>query len=267
VPTARSARTARREAETIAGRAGLIARGVLYCIAAVLAARLVAGNDEHVDREDALHRVVEQPFGKALLGSLAVGFAGYAIWRLLRAWRGDKVPKRLADAGRAAIYVVLFLAAVRILFDKPASSGGDRPEKEWTARLLDVTGGSVVVALAGAAVFVVGAVLVWRGVRTTFDDRLRLDAMSRWERRWLPRIGIAGYTARGVVFALIGFVLTRAALTYDPEEAVGVDGALHRLLEHAAGRAVVLLVALGLLAFGLFSFVEARWRAEFPDAN
>ncbi len=265
--TAVSARTASHEAQAIAGRTGLIARGVLYCIAALLAARLVAGNDEHVDRQDALHRVVEQPFGKALVGSLAIGFAGYAVWRLLRAWHADGVPKRLADVGRAAIYAVLFFTAVRILFDQPTNGGGDRQEKEWTARVLDVTGGRVVVALVGAALLVAGAVLVWRGVRTTFDDRLRLDAMSGWERRWLPRIGIAGYTARGVVFALIGFFVTRAAVTYDPDEAVGVDGALHRLLEHAIGRAVVLLVAFGLLAFGLFSFVEARWRTEFPDVS
>jgi hypothetical protein len=267
VVTALPARTAGHEAQAVAGRTGLIARGVLYCIAALLAARLVAGNDEHVDRDDALHRVVEQPFGKALVASLAVGFAGYAIWRLLRAWHGDEVRKRLADVGRAAIYAVLVFTAVRILFDQPTNGGGDRQEKEWTARLLDVTGGRILVALGGVAVFVAGAVLVWRGVRTTFDKRLRLHAMTEWERRWLPRIGVLGYAARGVVFALIGFFLTRAALTYDPDQAVGVDGALHRLLEHAVGRAVVLLVAFGLLAFGLFSFVEARWRTEFPDVD
>jgi hypothetical protein len=59
---------------------------------------------------------------------------------------------------------------------------------------------------------------------------------------------------------VIGFFFVRAAVTYNPDEAVGVDGALKRLLEQTGGRLLVLGIAFGLLAFGVFSFVEARWR-------
>lgn len=263
--TAATVRSVGRDARTVAGRAALIARGALYCIAALLAARLALGNDEHVDREAALQRVVEQPFGKLLVGALAAGFVSAVAWRSVRAWQGDGWATRLGDVGRAAIYAVLLVTALRLLFDEPGQPSGDSRAKEWTARLLDATGGRLLVTLVGLVVVVVGLVVAWCGVRMTFDDRLRLGEMSPRERRWLPRVGLAGYVARGVVFALIGIFVARAAIDYDPGEAVGVDGALHRLLEPAAGRVMVLVVAVGLLSFGAFSFVEARWRVELDD--
>lgn len=264
-------RQARGDVPKLAGRAGLAARGALYCIAALLALRLVLGANEQVNRQAALQRVVEQPLGKLLVGVLAVGFAGYALWRFARAATGAKeggkqkdgaadISQRAGDVGRGLLYVALLATALRVLTDSGGASGGDRQEKEWTARLMAATGGRWLVGIAGLVVLGGGIYLVAKGVRMTFDDKLRCNEMSPWERTWLPRLGILGYSARGVVFALIGFFLVRAAWTYNPNEAVGVDGALRRLLEQTAGRALVLAVAVGLLAFGLFSFVEARWR-------
>ena len=249
----------------------MAARGALYCGAGLLAFRLATGWAEDVDRRAVLDRLVDQPAGWILLAALAVGFAGYAVWRFARAITGAReggkpsdgasdVAHRVADVGRGLLYVGLTATAIKILTRGDNRPSGDQQQKEWTARFLDATGGRVLVGAVGLAILGGGIYLAVKGFRMKFDDKLRLQEMRAWQRTWLPRLGLVGYTARGMVFAVIGFFLVRAAVTYNPDEAVGVDGALKRLLEHAGGRLLVVAIALGLLAFGLFSFVEARWR-------
>ena len=262
---------ARGDLPKAAGHLGLAARGALYCGAALLTFRLATGWAEDVDRRAVLDRLVDQPAGWILVAALAVGFAGYAVWRFARAVTGAReggkqsdgasdVAHRVADVGRGLLYVGLTATAIKILTRGDTRPSGDQQEKEWTARFLEATGGRVLVAAVGLAILGGGIYLAIKGVRMKFDDKLRLQEMRAWQRTWLPRLGLVGYTARGMVFAVIGFFLVRAAVTFNPDEAVGVDGALKRLLEHAGGRLLVVAIALGLLAFGLFSFVEARWR-------
>jgi hypothetical protein len=270
--TAATVRTAARgDLPKAAGRFGLAARGTLYCVAALLAFRLATGWAEEVDRRAVLDRLVDQPAGWVLVAVLAAGFACYAVWRFARAVSGAReggkqsqgasdVVQRMADVGRGLLYVALTATAIKILTRGNPGPNGDQQEKEWTARLLDATGGRVLVAVVGLVVLGGGIYLAVKGVRMKFDDKLRLEEMRAWQRTWLPRLGLVGYTARGVVFAVIGFFLVRAAVTYNPDEAVGVDGAFKRLLEHGGGRSLVISIAFGLLAFGVFSFVEARWR-------
>lgn len=270
-PSAAVQQAARGDLPKAAARVGLAARGALYCVAALLALRLATGSAEEVDRGAVLDWLVDQPLGWLLVGAIAVGFAGYAVWRFARAITGARegsepsegpsdVVHRLADVGRGLLYVVLTATAIKILTRGERASDGDRQEQEWTARVLEATGGRVLVGVLGLAILGGGVYLAVKGIRMKFDDKLRLEQMRPWQRTWLPRLGLVGYTARGVVFAVIGFFLVRAAVSYNPEEAVGVDGALKRLLEHNGGRSLVLGIAFGLLAFGLFSFVEARWR-------
>lgn len=264
-------RAASGDVPKAAGRLGLAARGALYCVAGLLALRLAAGDDEQVDRRGVLDRLVDQPFGWALVAALAVGFAGYALWRFARALTGAReggeakegvsaAAQRATDVARGLMYLALFATAVKILLRDDRAAGGDQQEKEWTARFMEATGGRWLVALAGLAILGGGVYLAVKGIRMTFDDKLRFEQMKPWQQRWLPRLGLVGYTARGLVFAVIGFFLVRAAITFDPNEAVGVDGALKRLLDATAGRLLVGAIALGLFSFGLFSFVEARWR-------
>jgi hypothetical protein len=262
---------ARGEVPKAAGRMGLAARGGLYCVAAVLAVRLALGDVEQVDRSSVLDRLVDQPFGWALVALLAVGFGAYAGWRFARALTGAReggkpkdgaadVAQRIGDVARGVMYLALLGTAVKILLQDHQPTGGDQQEKEWTARVLDATGGRWLLGIVGLAILGGGAYLAVKGVRMKFDDKLRLEQMSPRQREWLPRLGLVGYTARGAVFAVIGFFLVRAAWAYDPDEAVGVDGAIKRLLAGTGGQLLVLAIALGLLSFGLFSFVEARWR-------
>ena len=260
----------------VAGRIGLSARGVIYCVAAVLAVQIALGGGGRADRQGALKSVADEPLGHALVIVLAIGFAAYALWRFAKAATGagegkghrtgaSGAAKRLADVGRGAIYVGLLYTAIRLLITGAAGGGSDEEAKTWSARFMAHDGGQWLVLVAGAVLIIIGVVLIVRAFAQKFEDHLDASQMNRWERDSLPRLGIAGYAARGAVAALIGGFIIQAALTFDPKKAVGVDGALKRLAGEPYGPYLLGLVALGLLSFGLFSFVEARWRKVLDD--
>lgn len=253
--------TAERGAE-VAGRFGLVSRGVVYCVLALVAIQVATGNkDQEVDRQGALRALARQPLGVVLLCVLTLGFAAYALWRLAEAALGDDdIPKRLLHAGRGVLYAAFTATSAGLVLGREGGGGSDKQAKTWSARLLEHSWGRPLVIAAGIGLVVSGGILCWRGLHQKFEKHLRTSDMNGWQRRWLPWLGTAGHSARGVVLGLIGLFLVGAALDFDPQKAVGVDGALHRLAERPYGTLALALVAVGLGCYGLYSFVEARWR-------
>lgn len=260
-------RAAESETAENAGRAGLAARGVMYCVVAALVVRVIFGADEQLDREGVLEALVRHPVGYVGVVALAAGFAGYAFWRFAEALSGKKrgtdetmsAPKRILQVGHALIYIGALGVALRVL----ASGHGSRPnetEREWTASLLQATAGRWIVGAVGLGLLCGGAYLAWRGLSERFRRKIDEAEMPEWQRRWLPRLGMLGYASRGAVLAIIGWFVMSAAVEFDAKEAVGIDGALKRLLGEPYGKPALAAIAAGLLAFGLFSFVEARYR-------
>ena len=150
--------------------------------------------------------------------------------------------------------------SVRLLTGVGEAAGGSGEERRGTAEVLSWSYGPWIVGLAGAAVIVAGAVNAYRALTQNFRDELSTGEMSAAEDRWYTRIGVIGHAARAVVFGLIGAFLVKAALEYDPNEAVGLDGALQRLVQQWHGTLLLGLVAAGLLAYGAFCLVQARYR-------
>jgi hypothetical protein len=245
----------------VAGRYGLVARGVVYCLLAVLAIQVAGGRrGQEADRQGALRALARQPFGTVLLVGLTIGFAAYALWRFAEAVLGhEDLPERLLHAALGLVYVAFTVTSARLVLGRRSDTGSDTQARTWSARLMAHGWGRPLVVVIGVGMVIGGGVLAWLGWHQRFDQRLRTGEMKAWQRRWLPWLGTVGQTALGVVLALIGFFLVRAALTFDPNKAVGVDGALHELASRPYGPVALTIVALGLFAYGLFSFVEARW--------
>jgi hypothetical protein len=250
-------------------RAGLVAKGISFAIVAALALKVaVAGNGKIEDRPGALHELADNSLGKLLLAALAVGLAGYALWRFLQAILGreletgerEGVLKRIGLVARGALYAWFAWLCAELVVDSNASSGGGNKEDDATARLLDLPLGRWLVAAAGLAVMGAGAFNVYRGLSGKFRKDLKEEQMGGDERRWYTLLGVIGHNARGVVFLLAGFFLVRAAWQYDPKEAVGLDGALAKLAHQAYGHVLLGLTAVGLLAYALFCLVQARYR-------
>lgn len=245
------------------GRFGFAAKGVLYGVVGLLAIQVAVDGGRPEDKKGALQAVADQPYGGFLLGVLAAGLAGYALWRFVEAALGPRgehgakaLGKRLVSLGKGVLYAFLFLAALSILAGW--ASGGSGDEDEQTAAILGLPGGVWLVAAAGVGLLVAGGYNGFRGVTRKFCDDLR--GMSATEERWVEGIGVVGHLARMVVFGLMGVFLVKAALEYDAKEAVGLDGALKTVAEQPLGPSLLGLVAAGLFAYGLFCLVQARYR-------
>jgi hypothetical protein len=249
-------------------RWGLLSKGGLYVLVGAIAVDVSVGGGERVrDRGGALAALADTSLGKVLVGLLAVGLLGHAVWRVVEAILGrpleggeaDSSWKRVGYAARGVWYLALFGVAVSALTGA-GHSGGSRKEDRFTARVMEWPLGRWIVAAVGVGILGAGAFNLWRGVTGSFRKKLKLREMSELEEKTFRLVGGVGHVARGVVFGLIGFFLVRAAWQYDPKEAVGLDGALAEVLRQDYGDTLLGLVAGGLIAYGLYCFVEARYR-------
>ncbi|HYX43665.1 MAG TPA: DUF1206 domain-containing protein [Acidimicrobiales bacterium] len=250
-------------------RAGLVARGLLYGVVAVLALRVAQGHRElQPDKQGALRTVVRQPMGRVLVLLLAVGFAGYALWRFVEAAVGPPDErdrrkanfKRIGYAARGVLYSVFFVSAVKLFIWSTRAAADDNAEADWTARVLNWPGGTWLVQIVGLAVIGAGLYIGWRGISGKFRRRLKSLEMGPAVRHWVRGVGTVGMVARMLVTVLIGVFLIAAARQHDPGQAVGIDGALKRLADHPFGPVLLVLVAAGLGAYGVYSLAEARYR-------
>jgi hypothetical protein len=245
-------------------RVGLVARGVVYGVIGVLALKLALGDGgTATNQQGALQTIARQSFGKTLLILVAIGLAGYALWRLTRAAVGHGAEQRDSGSDRVAAlasgiaYGLLCVTAVKILTD---SSTGSGTPKEPTAGVLGWSGGTVLVAIAGAVLIGVAAYQAYKGLAKKFLEDANTGEMSPGIRRGYTALGVFGHVARAVIFALIGYGLIKAAIDYDAQEAIGLDGALRELANASYGPALLGLVAAGLIGFALYSIADARYR-------
>jgi hypothetical protein len=248
-------------------RLGLAARGLVYVTVGVIAVQIATGSESsQADKQGALKVLASSTAGKVAIVIAVAGFAGYALWRVTEAIWGhadDEGVKRWGKRGfslfRAGVYTWLAVSSVMLLAGSSGQSS-DRTSREWTARLMEQPFGRYLVIALGVGFVGVAVGLVWRGITTKFDEKLKLGEMSPGMKSAVEKLGLAGNVARGVVFGMVGVFLVVAAVTFDPEKARGLDGALRTLADNGWGQVVLGAVALGLLAFGLYSFAEARYR-------
>jgi hypothetical protein len=249
-------------------RLGLASRGAVYLLVAWIAVRIAfLHTGQQADRQGALQEIAGHTAGKVILFAMAVGFFGYAAWRAMEAVRGGtdddgakKWAKRATSAGRAVLYLGFAFSTGRLALSGQSSSGSDQTSKRATAGVLTHSGGRTLVIVAGAAFIIVGIALAVRGVLRKFEKNLKTEQMSPRTQKVVAALGVAGQTARGVVFGVIGGFLIDAAASYDPHKAKGLDGALRTLAAASGGKALLTAVALGLACFGLYSLAEARYR-------
>jgi len=248
------------------GRVGFAARGVVYLLIGWITLMIALDHRTmEADRTGALELVAGKAFGFVVLWFLIVGFAGMALWRLAMAVHPDLPGKRgagarLASGGKAVLYAVAAYTTAR--FTATGHSGGstNKVSTDFTTDAMRHSGGRLLVGAVGVGFVVAGVVLIVRGLRRKFAGNLNTGAMSARTRSAVLGLGVAGNVARGVIAAAAGVFLLDAALTFDPARARGVDGTLRAFAAAPAGPLVLIVMAVGLAAFGCYSFCEARWR-------
>jgi Domain of Unknown Function (DUF1206) len=254
-------------------RAGLVAKGISYGIVGVLAIEVAIGSGgKATSRTGALQTLAQNTLGKALLIALAAGFAAYAIWRFVQAFAekedaedgeakgaAKKWGKRAGYVGRGLIYAGLTFSAIKIILGSGGGQSQNGKAHSTAATVLSWPGGTWIVGVAGLVIIGVGLWNAYRGVTLKFEDRWR-GGRGRTARTWGARAGVAGHLARAVVFTLIGIFVIKAALDYNPKDAIGLDGALQKLAAASYGAWLLGLTAAGLFCYGLYCLVDARYR-------
>ncbi|MFJ8487436.1 DUF1206 domain-containing protein [Streptomyces sp. NPDC094038] len=262
-------RAANSKAVAVAARAGFVARGVIYVLIGVLSLRIAFfGGGEQADRGGAIAEIAHKPFGSVLLWLLGIALAGMALWRLSEAAFGQAGPdggkpgKRAMAAGRFVFYgFVSYSVLSYAVGDKSSGSGSsDKNSQDVTAKALDWPGGQWIVGIAGAAVTAAGLWIVVRALLRKFEEHLKVAEMSPKTRQVIVSLGVFGGAARGVVFATAGAFAITAAVQHKPGKAKGMDNTLRTFADTPAGPWLLALIAIGLIAFGIFSWANAHWR-------
>jgi hypothetical protein len=248
------------------GRLGLVAKGVLYAVVGILAVKVaLGGREESPDKDGALNAIAQQPFGRGLLILLALGLAAYALWRLAQGFldrdNEGEGAKGLAKRGGAVAKAAWYFLLAGLTVDRIVSSGGKSSnEQQTTAGVFDLPLGRYLVYGAGLAFVAAAAFNGYRAVTCKFNKKLKTGEMGDAEEKAATGVGILGHLARMAVFGLIGLFLLRAAWEFDPKQARGLDGALLELSQQAYGGLLLGAVAVGLLCYALYCFVQARYR-------
>jgi Domain of Unknown Function (DUF1206) len=260
-------------------RGGLVAKGISFGIVGVLAIKLASGHGgKATSRQGALQTLAQHSFGKALLVLLVIGFAAYALWRFVQAVaekdeQGDekgeakKWGKRAGYVGRGVIYAGLTASTIKILAGSGQQQSQNEKAHSTTATVLGWPGGRWLIGLIGIAIIGAGLWNLYRGLTRKFEKKWRTGEMSKTERTWGGRAGAAGHVARFVVFGLIGVFVTKAAIEYDPKDAIGLDGALQKLVQATYGPYLLGLTAFGLVCYGVYCLIDARYRDVSVDGS
>jgi hypothetical protein len=247
-------------------RSGFVGYGLLHLAVAWLALQIAFGHaSQEGSQSGAFQLLSHQPLGRPLLVVVAVGLLAMAVWQLLEAAIGHRdeiggrrVAERVFSAARSVIYGALAWTAWKVQSGAPTSSAGQ--QRQATAGVLAQPAGRVLVVLAALVVIGVGIGLIVYGARRMFVRRLYTGKMSYSTRRVVVGLGRIGYIAKGVAFGVAGLLAFGAAVTKDAASSTGLDGALHTLAGKPYGQLLLVAVAAGFAAFGVYCFFQSRYR-------
>jgi len=246
-----------------AGRVGIASRGIIYLLLGYLAFDIARHGSAPTQTTStgALQELEARTGGRALLMVLGVGLACYAGWRFVTFVAGPGgAAKRLSALAVGVIYAGLCVRAVELVAGHQATGGATSNPEPWIARIMRWSGGTAAIEVGGAVLIGAGVGLAAWGVFHRYEKSLALEDLGH---RWstvVKVLGGFGDVARGALVVLVGVYCVEAAVTADPARAKSVDQALRALVHHAFGASAIAVIALGLLAFGVFSFFDARLR-------
>ena len=252
-------------------RLGYIVRGLIYAVIGVLAFQAAMTRGGAItDPQGAIATLGRTPFGTVLLYAVFVGLIGYALWGLIRAifdplGKGEDmkgIGQRIGYLISGVSYGLLAVATWGLIHGtaNAAQSGSQAAQGRMVAAtILAQPWGPAVIVIVGLIVVADGIVQFALGLRPNFEQQFQPYALSTTDRTLFIRLGRFGTSARGIVFLLIGVFLVLAAVTHNPSQVQGFDGVLLALLRQPFGPWMLGVVALGLIAFGIYSAMTGFW--------
>ncbi len=249
-------------------RLGFAAKALLYMTIGVLAcaAALRLGGSPGTGSRGAMAKLLDAPFGHALLVVIAIGMFGYAAWRIIQGIADPEhnghdakgIAKRVRSVGVGILHAALGVSAIKLAWgDLSAANDGAR-SKSATAQALATPGGTYALWAVAAGFVAYGGYQLYKAWKAKLNKELSLGGMSPGTRRIVIATSRFGIAARGIVFATIGVLLARAVQNHNPRHASGVKQAMLELFTF--GRIPFFVVATGLIAYGVYELINARYR-------
>lgn len=250
----------------VLGRIGLVGYGVVHLIVAWLALQVAFGvPDAPPDAQGAVGTIARTPGGLFALGVAAIGLLAFALWQVTAAavgfrWvsGGERMRKRVGAVAKSV--AMTGLAVVVINYLTGMGSGGRTTVQDVAADVLALPAGRALLALAAAAVLTIAGAMTYTGVRRTFMGDLDVRRLAPGVQQAIEVVGAIGHLARAVALAVVGVLAGAAALFADPARAGGLDAALRALGGTGPGTWLLVVVAAGFAAFGLFCVADAATR-------
>ena len=234
-------------------RLGYGASGVLHLLLAYLTAQIALGSGgKEASQSGALATLAEEPSGQVLLWVIAVGFTLLALWQLTELVTRHEASDKAKAGGKLVLYSAL--AWMSFIFASGGSTSSNKQTKEFTATLMEAPGGRVLVGLVGVAIIGIAAYHVNKGWRERF-----LGDLQEHPGRWVVLAAKVGYIGKGIALAAVGILFITAAIQQRAGKVTGLDGGLRSMRDLPAGTAILLGIALGLAAYGVYSFARARY--------
>jgi hypothetical protein len=244
-------------------RAGLVAYAVVYLLIGWLAVQLAFGDREgKPSSSGAMHQLAEQPFGDVLIWVVSLGMFLLVVWQLLEAAfghrdeeGGKRTGKRVMSVVKAVVYGIIGWSGLQVATGSGSSGKG---QETWTAKLMNVTGGQLLVGLVALVIIGYGAFQIYRAWTEDFAEKLDAEGRSGTTGTAYVAFGKAGYTARGIAFLVVGGLFGYAAIIHDASKSGGLDQALFEVLDQPFGPILLCLLGVGLACYGLFTLARAR---------
>ncbi|MDT5349662.1 MAG: hypothetical protein QOH91_2949 [Mycobacterium sp.] len=243
-------------------RAGYVVSGLLHLIIGYLAIRVAFGEGGTADQSGALATLATKHGGTAALWVAAAALLVMGLWRLVETALGRSTDPKSQGASSEALdrakafgLAVVYLGFGYSAFGFARGAGRSTGEQNSTisARLMESTAGTAALIACGLIIVAVGGYHVYKGASRNFVDDLKGKSGNL-----VRRLGVVGYVAKGVVVAAAGALVVVAACRSEPKKATGLDGALQTLGAQPYGAAFLVAAGLGIITYGLYSFVMAR---------
>ena len=249
---------------------GFYTKGFLFIVIGALAILVAVGDrsGKLADPTGALSYIAQLSYGKILLIIFIVGAISHGAWNILRGvadvdnagdkWQG--IIKRIIAVSVGFFYFFLAWTALSIIVTVGVEVQNGTVQKTLTGIILDLPLGAVLVFLIGLSVIGAGFNECYRGITGKFQEDYRLRELQGGKRKIVTVLGALSFTARAVIFGVMGYFFIRAAIESDPNAAMGIDGALRVLASNYYGKTILFVAAAGVICHGVLSLYEARYR-------
>jgi hypothetical protein len=239
---------------------------LIYITMGLLAIQGVLGEGKTpADQLGAIRTFSKLPFAQVLLWIVLIGLIAYSLWGIIRAimdplHKGTDTEGLLTRGGylvSALTYASFAFATYRLITG--AGSGSGTNQTQLVAKVMSMPFGRLLIGGVGVAVIGAGLYQCYQGIESKFEKQFKPYALTPDQYKIAVQMGRFGTIARGIVFAIVGFFFTLAAYQASPGRAQGIDGALDFLARQPYGLWLMGIVAVGLIAFGIYSLVTAAW--------